>query len=419
MARLKTSAHTERLFAMQITKQMTQRFLLLVALNTTGPLWAFDDDRTINKISLDKENFLDIKANQPRKSLQYQWFDATNGARVFGGSIDHNHLYVLSEYKFQSDLSKYLTTRIQSNQEVFYAIKPVPFPILDIQVFPWAKDIGISLLGTTPYDKRQADLGTAISWGRRPWNFTRLSWIRVDSEYDRKNDFDDTYYRKHPTTSELEGAYIIQNKHIVRYSIALDSPLEFITPQTQGNFKQQGYRYDLLYDYQLNQQELVGITFRGFQEEKSSDDTELHQDQNTVFTTVDVYWADLDRDKERRLGLQLDALNNRFNDYVDAENSLEYSLETVQLYGTHRFPYGPQMAWDFGVHLAWAMEEKLFTPPASADEHNNSFQGKFRTSFEYFALDRKSFFAIQLSLELDSLFKSPLNGGGASFQKVF
>jgi len=390
-----------------------------VILGVSGPLWAFDDDKTINKIILDKENFLDIKAYQPRKSLDYQWYDSINGARVFGGSLDHNSLYALTELKFQSDLSQYVTTRIQAKQEVFYAIKPFPQPVLEIQVFPWAKNIGVSILGTTPYDKRQADLGVAVSWGRQPWNFTQLRWIKVDSEYNRKNPFDDSYYNENPTTTELEGAYKIQTKHIIRYSFSVDSPLEFITPEIDGTFKQKGYRYNFLYDYQLNDQKLVGITARGFKEEKSSDEIDLHQDQNTTFTSIDVYWADVNPDKERRLGLQIDTLNNRFNDHIDAGNSLKYSLDTLQLYGTRRVPYGAHTAWDFGVHLAWAMEEKLFTPPESADEQNDSFQGKFRTSFEYFSLDRKSALQLHMSFELDNLLKSPLNGGGASFQKVF
>jgi hypothetical protein len=400
-------------------KPVQRTFLVLIIFIFANPLWAFDDDRTINKISLDKENFLDIKAYQPRKSLQYQWYDAVNGARIFGGSLDHNHMYALSEYKFQSDLSDYVTARITAEQEVFYAIKPYPLPLLEAQVFPWAGNIGISLLGTTPYDKRQADLGAAVSWGRLPWNYTRLSWVKVDSEFNRKNDFDESYYTKNPTTTELEGAYIIQNKHILRYALAVDSALELITPETQGTFKHKGYHYDLLYDYKLNQQALVGITISGFKQKKSSDEAGSHQDQDTNITTVDVYWADLDRDKERRLGLQLDTLNNRFNDYIDANNSLEYSLDTLQLYGTHRFPYGPHMAWDFGVHLAWAMEEKFYTPPEKADEQNDSFQGKFRTGFEYFSSDRKSVLQFHFSLELDNLFQSPINGGGGSFQKVF
>ena len=393
--------------------------LYLAAVWLAGPAQAFDDDTSINRISLDKENFLDIKAYQPRKSYDYLWYDATNGARIFGGSLDHDRLYVLSDFKFQSDLSEYVTARVTANQEVFYAIKSSPRPLLEAQVFPWAKNLGISLLGTTAYDKRQADMGVALSWGRQPWNYTQLTWLKVDALYNRKNDFDESYYTENPTTTKLEGAYIIRNQHIVRYSIARDSPLELITPERQGTFKQKGYRYDILYDYKLDRTQIAGVTLRGFKEDKSSNETGLLQDQDTVFTTVDVYWADIHRDKERRLGLQMDSLTNQFNDSINPDNSLEYSLDTVQLYGTQRFPYGPHTAWDIGVHLAWVMEEKLYTPPQRADEQNDSFQGKMRTGFEYFSSDRKSALQINLSIELDNLFQSPLNGGNASFQQVF
>jgi hypothetical protein len=384
-----------------------------------GPVHAFDDDTAINRVSLDKENFLDIKAYQPRKSHDYLWYDAINGARIFGGSLDHDRFYLLGDYKFQSDLSEYVTARVTAEREVFYAIKPFPLPVMEVQVFPWAKNLGVSLLGTAAYDKRQADMGAALSWGRQPWNITRLTWLKVDALYNRKNDFDESYYTENPTTTQLEGAYLIRSQHIIRYSIARDSPLELITPERQGTFKQKGYRYDLLYDYKLNRKQLAGIRVRGFKEEKSSHETSLQQDQNTTYTTVDVYWADLDMDYERRLGMQVDSLTNQFNDYLNVDDSLEYSLDTIQLYGTQRFPFGPHMGWDFGVHLAWVMEEKLFTPPARADEQNDSFQGKFRTGFEYFSSDRKSSLQINLSMELDNLFDSPLNGGNASFQKVF
>jgi len=389
------------------------------ALSIGFPALGYDDDTTINKISMDKENFLDIKAYQPRKSQDYQWYDATTGARIYAGSLDHDDLYQLTEYKLQSDLSEYFIARITSAQEDFYAIKPFPLPILEAQVFPMGENLGVSLLGTIAYDKRQSDMGGAISWGRQPWNYTRLTWMKVDAMYNRKNHFDESYYSDTPTTTQLEGAYVLQNKHIIRYTFSLDSTLELITPENQGTFRHKGNSYHAMYDYRFKQTEIVGITVRGFAMEKSSRQTDLNQDQDTRFTTVDLYWADLDRDRERRMGLQVDSLHNQFNDYVDPANSLEYGLDTIQLYGTHRFPFTTHTAWDLGVHLAWAMEEKLWTPPEYSDEQNDSFQGKFRTGFEYFALDRKSFFQINISVELDNLIDSPINGGAASFQKVF
>ena len=380
---------------------------------------AYDDNGTINRITLDKENFLDIKAYQPRKSLDYQWYDSSNAARIYGGSLDQDRLYLLTGIKLQSDLSDYVTVRIHDEQEVFYAIEPIPLPQMEIAVSPWGSQFGISMLGAAAYDKRQADLGGAISWGRQPWNYTRLAWLKVDAMYNRKNDFDESYYSTDPTTTQLQGAYFLADKHKIRYSLAMDSASTLITPETQGAFRQKGFRYNFLYDYQLDNQHIAGTSVHGFEKHKSIDQTAQHQNQDTVFTSADVYWANLDRNREQRIGLQFDAINNKFYDNLAPDNSIEYSLQTIQLYGTQHLPYGPHMAWDFGVYLGWAMEDKTYSTASNANEENNSFQGKFRTGFEYSSLDRKSVLILNFSLELDNLFQSPLNGGSASFQRVF
>lgn len=394
-------------------------FIASLVCMTCSTAKAYDDARTVDRIILDKENFLDIKAYQPRKSLDYQWYDSTNAARLYGGSLDQDRLYLLSGLKFQSDLSNFVTTRIHTEQEDFLAIEPYPLPQLEIEVFPMGNDLGFSLLGTAAYDKRQADLGGAVTWGRQPWNYTRLAWLKVDAMYNRKNDFDQSYYSTDPTTTLLQGAYAVSGKHRIRYNLAWDSASTLKTPQTQGMFQQNGYRYHFLYDHQFDSRHIVGTTIHGFGKHKAVDQTAQHQTQDAVFTSVDIYWANLDHQWEQRLGLQYDRINNGFYDYLVANNSIDYSLKTIQLYGTQHLPFGDHMAWDFGVHLGWAMENKIYSTVNNTNEDNNSFQGKFRTGFEYHSLDRKSALILNFSLELDNLFQSPLNGGSASFQKVF
>jgi hypothetical protein len=199
----------------------------------------------------------------------------------------------------------------------------------------------------------------------------------------------------------------------------VDTASTLTTPQNQGAFEQKGYRYRLLYDYQLDSQHIAGTTVHGFEKHKSVDQTAQHQTQDTVFSSIDLYWANLDREWEQRIGLQFDGINSDFRDYIDISRSIEYSLQTLQLYATQHLPYGPHTAWDFGVHLGWAMEDKIYPTGSNANEDNNSFQGKFRSGFEYHSTNRKSVLILNLSLELDNLLRSPLNGGSASFQKVF
>ncbi len=138
---------------------------LLVPLGLTmtiSPVLAFDNDFEINDINLDQENFLDIKAHRYRKSLEYLWFDNTSGWRINIASLDSDLAFVQTELKLQNELSEYVNIRLEVEQEVFYADKEFPLPTAEAEIYPWAGNFGISLLGTPAYEKREMDLGIAL-----------------------------------------------------------------------------------------------------------------------------------------------------------------------------------------------------------------------------------------------------------------
>ena len=163
-------------------------FLIFLGLTLSiSPVLAFDNDFEINDINLDEENFIDIKAHRFRKSLEYQWFDNITAWRITGASLDSDLTFLQTELKLQHELSEFVNVRLEIEQEVFYADKEFPLPTTEVEFYPWAGNLGFSLLGTPAYEKREMDLGIALIWGRRPWNYTRFEYLDVDALYNQKN----------------------------------------------------------------------------------------------------------------------------------------------------------------------------------------------------------------------------------------
>ena len=381
---------------------------------------AFDNDFDINDINLDQENFLDIKAHRYRKSLEYKWFDSTSGWRINIASLDSDLAFVQTELKLQNELSEYVNIRLEVEQEVFYADKEFPLPTAEAEIYPWAGDFGFSLLGTPAYEKREMDLGIAVIWGRRPWNYTRFEYLDVDSLYNQKNVTDNTFYSKEPIAMKLEGAYQFAGQYKLRFSISRDKSLELIDPDNNGIFTHEASDYFLLFDYQPVPDSVIGITLNGFSLDKSSSQTGQNQQQFTDYISADVYWVKgMGKSYELRVGTQYDHITNDIRDFITAGNNLDYFMKTLQVYTSAYHPFNEHMAWDLGVYAGQVEEQQNFLQDNTRDTLNDGVQAKFRMGFEYSSSDGRNSLQFNISLNLDDLFKDPGDGGGISFQSVF
>lgn len=381
---------------------------------------AFDNDTEINDINMVEENFLDIKAHRFRKSLEYQWYDNTTGWRMIGASLDGDLAFIQAEVKLQHELSKYVNFRLEINHEVFYADKKFPLPTTEVEIYPWAGSFGFSLLTTPAFAKRDIDLGVALIWGRRPWNYMRFEYVDVDSNYNKKNISDNTSYSKDPRDIKLEGAYQFGEHYKLRFNIKHETPLELINTDNNGLFKHKGYEYFLLLDYQPVADSVLGITINGFTLDKSGIETGQNKQQATDYISVDAYWVQgMGKQYELRFGTQYDHITNDVRDFITTNNDLDYLLKTLQVYATAYHRYSEHMAWDFGLYVGDVEEKQSFLNENNRSTLNDGIEAKFRTGFEYSSSDGRSSLQFNLSLNVDDLFNDPTDGGGISFQSVF
>lgn len=396
-------------------------FLISLGLTLANqPVLAFDDDFEINDINLNKENFLDIKAHRYRKSLEYLWFDNTSGWRINAASLATDLTFVQTELKLQSELSEYVDIRLSVEQEVFYADKDFPLPTAEAVIYPWAGNFGFSLLGTPAYEKREMDLGIAVIWGRRPWNYTRFEYLDVDRYYNDKNITDNTFYSKEPIAMKLEGAYQFGDHYKLRFTISRDKPLELIDPDDNGIFKHEASDYFLLFDYQPIPDSVIGITINGFTLDKSSLKTGQDQQQATDYISADIYLVrGMGKLYELRVGTQYDYIRNDIRDLITSSNDHDYSMKTLQVYTTAYHPFNEHMAWDLGLYVGQVEEQQNYLQDIDRDTLNDVTEAKFRIGFEYSSSDGHNSLQFNISLNLDNPIKDPGDGGAISFQSVF
>lgn len=386
----------------------------------TLPAQAYDNNLEINEIDFNQENFLDIKAHRFRKSLEYQWYDSLSAWRISLASLDSDLAFVQNELKLQSELSEYVNVRLEIEQEIFFANQNLPFPATEIEIYPWAGTVGFSLLATPAYEKREMDFGVALIWGRRPWNYTRFEYIDVDSTYNEKNVTDNTFYSKAPESMKLNGNYEFGESYKLRFSVSRGAPYELVDPDNNGLFKHDRRDFSLLFDYLPATGTVIGFTINGFSLNKTSSQTGQDQQQATDYISTDIYWVTgMGSAYELRFGTQYDSITNDIRDFITAENNLDYSMNTVQVYATAYHPFNEHMAWDLGFYLGQVEEKQNYLQNDSRDTVNDGVQAKFRMGFAYSSLDGSSTLQLNISLNVDNPINDPGDGAGISYQSTF
>jgi hypothetical protein len=218
----------------------------------------------------------------------------------------------------------------------------------------------------------------------------------------------------------LETAYRLGEKYKMRFRYSLGDDYQLIDRDANSQFDHTRDDYFLLIDYHPITGDVIGFTITGFNEDKSRLSPDEDRQQNLDYISTDIYWVTgMNSDYEIRTGLQYDHLRNRIYDRVDLALDEDYDFSTVQVYSNVFHPFSEHMAWDLGLYLGHAEENKNFTFTDQRDETTSGFQGKFRMGFIYRSADGRSNLQFNLSLDVDEFFTSPTDGGGISFQTVF
>jgi len=382
---------------------------------------ASHDEKTIDDVRLYDETFLDINANAFRKSLDVAWLGTLSGWRMGGGSTATDYLFLQTHLKLNHQLSETFYFGLDLKQDDFYTSKPLDPPLIFADVYPFKlADIGLSFLGTAMVDKRESDLGFALTIGRRPRDYVRFSWLSVDHYYNEKNGIDESYYREPAERMMLEGLYDVGEHWEVYFDLQKQTPSDFVFDDQVSRFQNESYDYQLSVFYHINQQQFAGVNLRTMHELNSLFETTSSEVQTIDYQMAEIYWVNgVDQDYELTVGLRYDDFAEEFRDYQNQLSDYNFQLWTAQAYTALYHEYSVHQAWDLGLYAGWSERDKIYSASANPDDLNEGVQAKLRGSWEYHSADKNSQLVFSFSLNLDDLIDDPTDGGGIYFQTMF
>ena len=399
-------------------------FYCLLIISKASFVFAFDDASEINHTYLNQENFLDIKSYQFNKLKEEKWYESGEGWRVNGGSLGLDLLYTNLEARIQSSISEEISVIFTTKQEEFYEIKPFNYLVeVEWRLYDW---IAFSILGMPEYDKRNADQGSSVTLGRRPWNFLRFRQLLQDLHYNEKNFYDSSYYSSHPIESVLEGAFLWKNWR-TRLNLFNDKEFRKIYPNEGLIFSHKGKDYSALLDYHYGKNKLIGLSRRYFDilkirqkplsNEIGSPD---NREQQLLYDSIDFYWLhQLNSNFHWTIGFREDRFRNFFRQLDLAKDSYDFHLWTFQCYGILRHQTEMERFWEYAIYVGDTDKGINYITEDNEDKKRRKTESKLRVSWEFQNLNNSSSLMLTTSWNIDNFLNDFWDGGNIQYQKTF
>lgn len=395
--------------------------LIVMLVGTNSASLAFDEEREITDVHLFDETFLDISSNAFRKSLNLVWFDTLSGWRMGGGSTNADRLFLQTHLKVNHQMSDKFYFGFDMEQDDFYTDNPLQPLLLFADVYPFSStDIGFSFLGTASVDKKESDLGFALTFGRRPTNYVRISWLSTDHYFNEKNDEDDSYYAESGSTIMLQSSYNLTDRWDLHVDWRRYTPSDFVFDDQISHFKYESYDYKTTVIYHFNEHRFAGLDLRAMNDMRSLVEPANDEEQDIDYSLVELYWVDgVSQKYELTIGVRYDDFEETYRDRLDQANDYDFRYWTAQVYSALYHDFTTHQAWDLGLYIGWSERNKIYLTSSNPDDLNEGVEAKLRTSWEYHSADKTSRLLFSISFNLDDLIDDPTDGGGIYFQSKF
>jgi hypothetical protein len=217
----------------------------------------------------------------------------------------------------------------------------------------------------------------------------------------------------------LQAAYRHENLQF-RIAAENDWPMELQMPDTSSEFQYKNTSLEFVLDYHYGNNALFGMTYRGWNTDKSLAEIVENRSQTLNHHIFDFYWLrTVRKNDEFAIGTRFDRFNNNLRDLNNANQDYDYRIDTWQVYGLLNHEYSIHAGWGIGVYIGRVEESKDYLENPADNKPARETQGKLRTSWEYRSLDNKDRLSLHFTFNLDDLLADPGDGAGISYQSQF
>ena len=385
---------------------------------------AYDDASGISHSYFNQENFLDIKSYQFHKLKEDEWFESLGGWRLTGGSMGMDLLFTDLEVRLPHQIGEKATVYFKARQEEFYEIKPFRY-LVEVE---WRaiELIGLSFLGMPEYDKRNADQGGSITFGKRPWNYIRFQQLLQDLYYNEKNFYDTSYYSPYPVENNIEGSIIWKNWR-GRFIYFQDTPFKQFFPKQDLTISYESKDNSAILDYHFGEQQIAGLSFRNFDIHKRRETTNPletsspdNREQQLLYSSTDLYWLyPLNAEFHGTIGLREDRFQNIFRQLDLPFDDYDFHLWTLQLYGILRHKTSIDRFFEYALYAGDTEKVTNYLSTDRVDKESHNSELKLRLSLDLQDSSTQSALMFSTTWNLDNFFKEFWDGGNISYQKTF
>lgn len=373
----------------------------------------FDGSTELREVRISAETFLDLNANDFRRTLEPAWLGADSGWRMGGASISSSRLLVRTQLKARHRLGAPLDLGLELEQSDLFFPRPAADPLVNLDWYPWpAREAGFSVIGTPTADKRRSDLGLGAIWGRSAKRRFRLDWLSSDHFYNQKNDIDASRYQRDSDVLRLRATRLAPTGWSLDLDLRRETPLELLLDGNTDQFTHSASDYRVQALHRREDQMLTGIRLRSQGERRGLRDSLTQARQRWLHHSLELFRVRPGRESgERTDGIRYDEFDERLiPDPVGTAETVR--LRTLQVYTSWLRPASAETAWDLGLYLGWSELR-------AAETSDNGLQAKLRTGWQFNAADGDSVLVLNISFNLDDFADDPGDGGGIWFQTRF
>lgn len=337
----------------------------------------FNGSFAIDKVRLNRENWLDWRAYQPPVDWRWDAYRAPNAFQASAGSLSMVRFYETDNVRLEKDLGAYATFLYSQSETSLFRTDPL---YQEVEMRFGAGGLYGSIVGFPKGDKALSNMGGAAAWGKRTdANTVRLSVVEEQALFNEKTDTT-ARYRHAPILNRLQARFSPQERLVAEVDYRDEPTAVLVSPDLAERQIYRSQKLDAWADWWVNKRWMLGVTV--------SDNTERRQLVPDAGSATPAQqqgltwgWSELHALAVLPGGdrLTLALVDSELDNVIRSSDPLSawrFRLRTTQAYGLWEIVHSPWLHWTVSLQVG---EVRLLKPSSPNERERNdtaTIQGK-------------------------------------------
>lgn len=380
----------------------------------------FNGSFALEKLHLNRENWLDWRAYQPPPEWRQDAYRQPNAMQASVGSLSQVRFFQAIEIRLEKDLGPYATILYTQDEYSFFGTEP---PYQEAKMRFGAKGFYGSIIGFPSADKSLGSQGLAAAWGKRTDpNTVRLSYLQEQALFNEKTE-GTARYAIAPILNRLQARFFPGERVRIEVDYRDEPTARLVSPDLHKQETYQAQKFDGWADWSVRDDLVLGLV--------ASDNTERRQTlpdaagPGTPAREQALTWGWSELHGVWTLGggdvLTLAVVQSAFENVIQAPDpafAYHFRLRTTQAYALWEVLRSAWFRWTFSLQVAEVHKFEAASKDEAERNDSPSFEGKF--GFGLILAEERQYRLWLLSTWApDAISGQKWDGGNMQFQLFF